>query len=416
MLRGPAQRHNVVIVHFCDENGSELLHSALFARVRCVLERGFELCGSFFRLLCFSASQLRSQRAYFVAEVDPDELRRSLVPASVMTGPAYSYASRLGLFCTADRFVLEYPLSQVRVLVDQESDSGHLYTDGAGWISEDLRDRICEELGLKGEGEGERARPSVFQIRYGAFKGVLSTNPSVRGIAVFQSMQKMDLSELSVTRSALHNALCVVSYAKYSPVYLNRESITLLCSLALSTRQRWDPFDYLMELQHKELRDAVALLRDQAAAKARILAADAGFSEAVLDAVNLSTEPFWASLLKCAYLQKVKKLRSKTRLPQAQQSRGGIESGRARADESGGRLRGGDEQRGAGQGGAPAPRLERPQSARGSGPPRHRARQGTVLRGRLPQDGHSCQGAEGGVDHRLLSGLHGEAEEDLVHV
>jgi hypothetical protein len=68
--------------------------------------------------------------------------------------------------------------------------------------------------------------PSVMMIRIGGVKGVLIRDPSTVGITVRKSMVKF-LMDTKVS-GPLHDTLCVVHCAQYTPVYLNMEVVIFI--------------------------------------------------------------------------------------------------------------------------------------------------------------------------------------------
>lgn len=84
-------------------------------------------------------------------------------------------------------------------------------------ITSDLCDSIAEEMGLT------LNPPSVMMIRISGIKGVLIRDPSTVGITVRKSMVKF-VMDTNIS-NPLHDTLCVVHCAQYTPVFLNMEVV-----------------------------------------------------------------------------------------------------------------------------------------------------------------------------------------------
>lgn len=92
------------------------------------------MAGLTYQFLNSSASQLRSQQAYFIHGIDPQDIHKQLVPQSMISGPPHTLLSRMGLFCTADTPTIRVPISNISIIPDTYVESGHIVTDGSGLI------------------------------------------------------------------------------------------------------------------------------------------------------------------------------------------------------------------------------------------------------------------------------------------
>jgi hypothetical protein len=75
--------------------------------------------------------------------------------------------------------------------------------------------------------------PSVMMIRIGGLKGVLIRDPSTVGITVRNSMVKF-VMDTNIS-DPLHDTLCVVHCAQYTPVFLNMEVVIFIIIINYNT-------------------------------------------------------------------------------------------------------------------------------------------------------------------------------------
>jgi hypothetical protein len=183
-----------------------------------------KFCGIEFRFLNYSASQIK-QKSWW-NYVDNNSLANSSsqdkVPVLFSHGRD-EFNHRIGVFKDDDKplkklarqgqsmssstFVADVKSSQVTVIEDVEGNDDFVFTDGCGYISEELLKSAAEKFDLE--------QVSAIQMRYSGFKGVLVLHPGLKGKSiVFRKSQEKfvgNMTELSVIRCAT-----------YSPAYLNR--------------------------------------------------------------------------------------------------------------------------------------------------------------------------------------------------
>lgn len=85
----------------------------------------------------------------------------------------------------------------------------YIFTDGCGLISKHLANQLCQKRKIVFR--GLRYYPSVFQIRYRGYKGVLTLDPTLKGQILVQfrdSMRKF--------KDASDHSFAVVDYSKVS--------------------------------------------------------------------------------------------------------------------------------------------------------------------------------------------------------
>ena len=119
----------------------------------------------------------------------------------------------------------------------------HIFTDGCGLISRHMARLLVQKLNIRFR--NKRYNPSVFQIRYRGYKGVLELEPKLQGQTLVQFRDSM--RKISGTPDLTFS---VVEYSKpYSFGYLNDEIILLLHALgipdAIFLRKQQEHLDFL---------------------------------------------------------------------------------------------------------------------------------------------------------------------------
>ncbi|KAH9850349.1 RdRP-domain-containing protein [Lenzites betulinus] len=191
-------RENFIRVEFRDENrmsfrwltevsGRTLIEQHFGA----VLKEGITIASRHFRFLGYSNSGLREHTTWFMSDFEhpeeglltPDRLRDSLGNFSKVNTIPSKYAARI-----AQAFSGTDP--SVRIRRDQWDDEladlgkdPFWHTDGQGTISPGLRDEIWSVFV---EAQPDRAKltlkPSVFQIRFLGFKGIVVVDETLDGV------------------------------------------------------------------------------------------------------------------------------------------------------------------------------------------------------------------------------------------
>ena len=103
--------------------------------------------------------------------------------------------------------------------------------------------------------------------------------------------------------------LCIVDYAKYNSLYLNREIINLLCSIE---NDLWDPQQYILKLQQDQLQSYANMLINNDVAKTSmhpILERHGGFFKNIINNIDIISDRFWWSVIQAYYLRITKLLR-----------------------------------------------------------------------------------------------------------
>ena len=142
------------------------------------LKSGVELNGVHYSFYGHSNSQLKSRSCYLLAGSKQEVSRKveSLGDFSRITSVAKK-AKRIGLLFSVSHAVLDVPPEKCEDIEDIEN-ANYNFTDGCGNISPDLAARLVREKPILFR--NKRYRPSVFQIRYRGYKGVVSLDPRMR--------------------------------------------------------------------------------------------------------------------------------------------------------------------------------------------------------------------------------------------
>ena len=241
-----------VTVSFRDEQMQQLHGQEIITPVRDRIRHGLTFAGRKTVFFGGSTSQLRQQQLLFVESESlpvrnhegevlstPNNRlhyfrQQILDPAWIAAIPSEKcggtpkFLSRLALFCTADTpttIIAESTvlrIEEINVTVSSSKVFGTALTDGMGCIAFSLAQKIARDFLKIG------FVPSALQVRYRGAKGVLLVLPDsrLRGMQIFvrPSMEKFRMGAVG------DNSLCVVDYARYRPMFMNRQVVTLLTS------------------------------------------------------------------------------------------------------------------------------------------------------------------------------------------
>ncbi|XP_024404007.1 RNA-dependent RNA polymerase 6 isoform X2 [Physcomitrium patens] len=202
----------------CLSSTYEYNRTEIHRRILDIVENGFKLCGRQYSFLAFSSSQMRGGSAWFFASTG--NVNTHLIRQWMGKFPSQNvakYAARMGQCFSCSFPTLPVLKAMVRKLPDVVR-NGYIFSDGCGMIAPDFALRVSLSLKLD-------YTPSVYQIRYAGYKGVVSTWP-IPGrhshLGLRDSMKKFESG---------HTELEVVNWSKYLPCYLNRQIICLLSTL-----------------------------------------------------------------------------------------------------------------------------------------------------------------------------------------
>ncbi|CAM6084620.1 unnamed protein product [Calypogeia fissa] len=194
----------------------------VYTRIVCIMKNGFRLCGREYHFLAFSNGQLRDSSAWFYAT--DGHIKVNQIREWMGTFPGKNvakHAARMGQCFSATYSTTKVQDIEVFELADVKR-NGYDFSDGCGMISPEFAQVVAEVLKLS------ENPPSVYQIRYGGYKGVVAVWPIERSsgkmykLALRSSMKKFD---------SCHRDLEICSWSRFMPSYLNRQIITLLSTL-----------------------------------------------------------------------------------------------------------------------------------------------------------------------------------------
>ncbi|KAL6698400.1 RNA dependent RNA polymerase domain-containing protein [Trichoderma pleuroticola] len=269
------------------------------------LYQGIQIGDRRYEFLAFGSSQLRQCGVYFFCPTDHlscEDIRRWMGQVSHIRIVA-KHAARLGQCFSTTREMRGLPIPDVRRIPDIER-NGYCFSDGVGIISDFMARMIVEEMTLDVYTE-----PSAFQFRMGGCKGVLVVWPHAKKGEVYiresQEKFKTDVKGLEI-----------IKCAKYSSATLNRQTITILECLGVTTKAFLDLLEKQIGLYEEAIKDnnvAVDVLtkcvdeNQSTLVLAELL--QAGFKTKTVQ------EPFVTNLLTLWRSWSLKLLKEKARIP-----------------------------------------------------------------------------------------------------
>ena len=143
-----------------------------------LLRSGIELCGVHYNFYGHSNSQLKSRTTLLFAGTK-DEIHRKIEAfgdfAKMKT--VQKKAKRIGLLFSVAQVAMEVQPSQCEDIPDVET-ADYVFTDGCGLIAPHLARELSRRVGIMFR--NVRYTPSVFQIRYRGYKGVVELDPRMK--------------------------------------------------------------------------------------------------------------------------------------------------------------------------------------------------------------------------------------------
>ncbi|CAO1622143.1 unnamed protein product [Sympodiomycopsis kandeliae] len=171
-------------------------------RMKNYLLNGIEVGGRVFRFLAFSSSSLKEHSTWFVADFEYEgrqysaqAIRDDIGNLKVIKTPA-KYAARMGQAFTSTAFSLPVESRKVTRVPDVQRNT-YTFSDGCGTISYETLKRLHEMATRGRRNRHKSALPTVFQVRVGGAKGVLSLDTDLRewAMALRPSMIKFQLQD-----------------------------------------------------------------------------------------------------------------------------------------------------------------------------------------------------------------------------
>ena len=209
-----------------------------------LLRSGLSINGIRYHFYGHSNSQLKSRSCFLYAGT-PEEISEKVEQLGNFSMKSVAKkVKRIGLLFSSAQMALALPPDRTKDIADMTK-GDYIFTDGCGLVSPHLAKRLVQAVDIRFR--GRRYTPSVFQIRYRGYKGVVMLEPKLQGqilVEFRESMRKFkggdDLS------------FSVVDYAKpYNFGHLNDEVILLLHSLGVSEdvllRKQREHLDFLAE-------------------------------------------------------------------------------------------------------------------------------------------------------------------------
>lgn len=274
--------------------------TALYNRVLSVLSDGINIGDKHFEFLAFSSSQLRDNSTWMFASrqgLTASDIRRWMGDFRNIRNVA-KYAARLGQSFSSSTETLKVQKYEVEKIPDITNGTKYIFSDGVGKISANFAMEVALKCRLK------RFAPSLFQIRYGGYKGVVAVDPrSNRKLSLRKSMSKFQSENIT---------LDVLAYSKYQPCFLNRQLITLLSTLGVGN----NVFELKQEEAVRQLDRMV--IEPQAAHEAVELMPMGEVTNVVKELLSCGyqpdQEPYLSMLLQTFRASKLLELKTKSRI------------------------------------------------------------------------------------------------------
>lgn len=197
--------------------------------IESMLKAGITLNGISYYFYGHSNSQLKKKVCYLVTARSGAETFKRINEFGDFTKIASvaKRAKRIGLLFSAAESTIQ--LDETKCLdINDVEENGHVFTDGCGLISK----KYAKQLSLLSKiiFHDIAYNPSVYQIRYKGYKGVLMLAPNLatkHHVHFRSSMKKFN--------SCPDDTFSVLDYSKpYTFGYLNGELVTLLSTLGIS--------------------------------------------------------------------------------------------------------------------------------------------------------------------------------------
>ncbi|XP_022793056.1 probable RNA-dependent RNA polymerase 1 [Stylophora pistillata] len=238
-VQGPQGVDKLMTVGFRPERGTDKDCS------ESILKRGILFSGEIYRFLGHSNSQLKERTCFLMNESDERiyELLAQFGEFSQIKTTA-KRAKRIGLLFSSFDQSINLQENQFGV-IDDIKVRKYTFTDGCGFMSDSFAQEIQDvDRGLE-------SKPSVVQVRYQGYKGVLILNPHLEdGVKVQfrNSMKKFSIPDERLRTSC--TTFGVVKCSRpYTIGYLNKQITMLLADSGVKhsyLRQLQNNFHYML--------------------------------------------------------------------------------------------------------------------------------------------------------------------------
>jgi len=172
-----------------------------------MLVTGIAINGVHYFFYGHSGSQLKS-RSCFLYAGSKNEISAKIEAIGDLSKlkSAAKKAKRIGLLFSSSEMALTLSPDRCEDITDVVH-NGYTFTDGCGLISVQLANKLKQKRNIVFR--GKRYLPSVYQIRYRGYKGVLTLDPSLCGKVEVQFRESMRKFE-----NASDHSFSVVDYSK----------------------------------------------------------------------------------------------------------------------------------------------------------------------------------------------------------
>ncbi|RAQ99038.1 RNA-directed RNA polymerase like protein [Stemphylium lycopersici] len=208
-----------------------------------LLTTGVTLNGTHYHFYGHSNSQLKS-RSCFLYSASKEEIAVKIEAMGDLSKlkSVGKKAKRIGLFFSSAEMALTLSPKRCEDIEDVKRDD-YIFTDGCGLIAPQLARQLAKSRKIIFR--NKRYTPSVFQIRYRGYKGVLTLDPTLHKQVLVQFRESM-----RKFKDASDHSFAVVDYSKpYAFGSLNDEVVVLLHTLGISTemllRKQQQHLDFL---------------------------------------------------------------------------------------------------------------------------------------------------------------------------
>lgn len=192
-----------------------------------LLSSGITLNGTHYNFFGHSNSQLKTKSCFLYAgsKEQISQLIDGLGDFTKIKTVA-KLAKRIGLLFSSAKTATRLEPDRCQDIADVIRDD-YIFTDGCGLVSKQFANVLVQKLDLRFR--NHRYHPSVFQIRYAGYKGVLMLEPKLRGQVLVQFRDSM-----KKVKDVGDRSFAIVDYSKpYSFGHLNDEVILLLHALGV---------------------------------------------------------------------------------------------------------------------------------------------------------------------------------------